>query len=425
MESHDPNQPHRPDEEPTHERREPDGDPTEPTHEQMRPDEEPTEPTIESPAAAAPGGPRRLFRSRTDRVLGGVCGGLGRYLGVDPIILRIAFVVLLVFGGVSLLAYVVALLLVPNEPEGSLAGVPGAASVAAPDRNRILAIVGLVLLVIVGWPILLAIGGLAVPVALLALLGLGAWWLVSGEAPQGGAGDVARRSALGLAVLLGSLIVFAVGAWAAAAGGGAIAAGIVIAAGIALVAGAFAGRVRPLILPALALALGVGVVSAAGIDLDGGVGDRHYRPLSAAQLEPGYELGIGELVVDLRETNLPPGDTPLAMDLGMGQATVIVPPDVCVATTASVGMGNVHTFGRDDGGIDLEWEDLPQATADNSRLVVDANLGMGELRLRHDPLEAGDGGPPAFDRGGRPDDEDRPEGNTGCVPATSAMEPGA
>ena len=59
---------------------------------------------------------RRLFRSRTDRVLGGVCGGIGRYFGVDPILVRIVAVVGLLLGGATLVAYIAAMILVPCEP---------------------------------------------------------------------------------------------------------------------------------------------------------------------------------------------------------------------------------------------------------------------------------------------------------------------
>jgi phage shock protein C len=60
---------------------------------------------------------RLLRRSREDRVIAGVCGGLGRHLGVDPVLLRIAFVVLTVTGGAGLLLYLVALIVIPDQQE--------------------------------------------------------------------------------------------------------------------------------------------------------------------------------------------------------------------------------------------------------------------------------------------------------------------
>lgn len=58
----------------------------------------------------------RLYRSRTDSVLGGVCGGLGRYLGVDPTVVRLFFVLLVLAGfGTGFLIYCVLWLVVPAE----------------------------------------------------------------------------------------------------------------------------------------------------------------------------------------------------------------------------------------------------------------------------------------------------------------------
>lgn len=58
---------------------------------------------------------RRLYRLRTDRVLGGVCSGLGRYLNVDPVLLRVAAVALALSGGFGLVAYIVAWIVIPEE----------------------------------------------------------------------------------------------------------------------------------------------------------------------------------------------------------------------------------------------------------------------------------------------------------------------
>jgi phage shock protein C len=70
------------------------------------------------PAAGAPQGERLLRRSATDKVLAGVCGGLGRYLGVDPVLLRIAAVVLALANGIGVIAYVIAWILIPEERPG-------------------------------------------------------------------------------------------------------------------------------------------------------------------------------------------------------------------------------------------------------------------------------------------------------------------
>lgn len=58
---------------------------------------------------------KRLFRSRKDRVLAGVCGGLGEYFDIDPIIFRLLFVVLVIMGGSGVLLYILCWILIPEE----------------------------------------------------------------------------------------------------------------------------------------------------------------------------------------------------------------------------------------------------------------------------------------------------------------------
>src|SRR5450631_457144 len=74
--------------------------------------------TFATPPGPPPGGrgpAPTLYRSRSDRKLAGVCGGLAAYLGIDPIILRILVVVLSLFGGSGLLLYAAGWLLLPDE----------------------------------------------------------------------------------------------------------------------------------------------------------------------------------------------------------------------------------------------------------------------------------------------------------------------
>ena len=59
--------------------------------------------------------PRTLTRSTTDRKISGVSGGLGAYLGVDPLLIRIGFVVTALTSGVGLIAYLAMMALVPSE----------------------------------------------------------------------------------------------------------------------------------------------------------------------------------------------------------------------------------------------------------------------------------------------------------------------
>lgn len=58
----------------------------------------------------------RLYRSRSDKVIGGVCGGLAESLGIDPTVVRLILVFFFLFGGVGLLVYVVMWIVIPLEP---------------------------------------------------------------------------------------------------------------------------------------------------------------------------------------------------------------------------------------------------------------------------------------------------------------------
>lgn len=61
---------------------------------------------------------KRLYRSRTERMVEGVCGGIAQYLGIDPTIVRLAFVAFTLAGGSGLLIYVLGMIIIPLEPEG-------------------------------------------------------------------------------------------------------------------------------------------------------------------------------------------------------------------------------------------------------------------------------------------------------------------
>jgi len=140
---------------------------------------------------------RRLYRSRTDTVLGGVCGGVAEYLDADPSIVRIIWAILgIVTGGVFVVLYVVMWIVVPEVPttpvsaavegDASATGDAAAASVApeavAPRRRS---------------------SGSGSMIFGLILVGLGAYLLIREYVPQV---DLDRLWPIGL-VLLGLLLV--------------------------------------------------------------------------------------------------------------------------------------------------------------------------------------------------------------------------
>ena len=60
---------------------------------------------------------KKLYRSRTDKKICGVCGGLAKYMNMDVSIMRIIALCLVLFAGGGLLAYLICALLIPEEPE--------------------------------------------------------------------------------------------------------------------------------------------------------------------------------------------------------------------------------------------------------------------------------------------------------------------
>ena len=284
-----------------------------------------TEPTAEQPAR---GQPRRLLRSRDDRVIAGVAGGLGRHLDVDPVIFRITFVVTLFFGGLGVLAYLAAAIFIPADEGG---GEP------APTPR---------------------LQGVGRAVALVIL------WIA-------------------VACLLGGLV--GVGAFLTGIGWGLSVVGLIVLIGAALVVASFRGGARWLILPALALTVGAGVAVAADLDLEGGIGERDHRPESAAAIPAdGYELGVGRLAVDLRGIDWSPQRVvSLDVSVGAGQAVVAVPSDVCVVADAHAGAGDLRIAGQESSGFGADL-DVGAGARATPRVELNADVDAGQVRVIND-----------------------------------------
>jgi phage shock protein PspC (stress-responsive transcriptional regulator) len=283
-------------------------------------------------------GPRRpLLRSRDNRVLWGVAGGLADHLGFNATLVRVAFVVITLFGGAGLLAYLVLAVALP-EDDGT----------GQPVDESVWARLGKVLLVC----ILVAV-------------------------------------ALGFAAALA-----VVSAWVTATGHGTVVAVLVIALGVGLVAAAFATGPRrrvaaPLVVLALVLGIPAGAIAAADINIDDSVGQRTYTPTVPADIPAaGYKLGTGQLVVDLRDLPWKPGQTIAASThLGIGQMIVSVPSSVCVVGDATGKAGELIVAGQVSHGID---PDVDQGTpASNApRLDLDADIQLGQMLVTdEDPDE--------------------------------------
>jgi phage shock protein PspC (stress-responsive transcriptional regulator) len=337
-----------------------------------------TEPTNTQPQPEPEPQPRRLTRSSTDRMIGGVAGGLGRHLNVDPLAIRITFVILVFAGGLGICAYLLALLFVPSDDPD-----------APPLKWGLARTLGAGLVTVAALAILLPDWAWGPVVPLLAIAGAILYLLLRMLRDDGGThtGRVAARIGIGIvlvALAVGGLVGAAIGS---ALGGGVIVAGLVIACGVGLIGGAFRGGARWLIVPALVLALPLGAVAATDLDVSGTWGDRTFRPGTVADVERGYEMGLGEMRVDMREVDLPPGRTDLPLELGLGEVQVLVPRDLCVTTEADIGMGAFDVGDGEQGGVDLDVDEGPYVAPGVPELHVVADIGVGALFVGHDFFE--------------------------------------
>ena len=60
---------------------------------------------------------KRLYKSRTDKKIDGVCAGIANYFNIDPTLVRIALVLFCLLGGSGILAYIICALIIPREPD--------------------------------------------------------------------------------------------------------------------------------------------------------------------------------------------------------------------------------------------------------------------------------------------------------------------
>ncbi|HEX6310174.1 MAG TPA: PspC domain-containing protein [Acidimicrobiia bacterium] len=381
------------------------------------------------PGAPAPGtgtpAPRRVTRSRDDRICCGVAAGIARYLGVDPVLVRLGFVLAALLGGVGILAYVAGWLLIPEEP---LTG-------AAPSRERGnvrqlvgFAVLGIGLLVVLGnfdlWideQAMWAVGLIAIGGGILWVRGRDARAEAGPVPPEGlpsaptspPAPPPAPPAAAGApppppssaaparppASLLGPLALCALFVWAGVAfaldatgavdvGPGVAFAGGLIVIGVALVVGAWRGRARWLVAPGIALALGAAAAGALDLPLAGGIGERDYQPATFGVVDDHYELGIGSLDLDLRDLDFRARDENVRASVGIGELRVWVPDDVRVIVDAHVGFGELVTFGEQEGGVDVDDRVVRPGLEGGGTLRLDLEGGFGSVKV----LDADTGG---------------------------------
>ena len=62
---------------------------------------------------------KKLYRSKKDRMLCGVCGGMAKYLNMDPTVVRVLWALLSIFVGAGIIAYLVCAFIIPEDPENN------------------------------------------------------------------------------------------------------------------------------------------------------------------------------------------------------------------------------------------------------------------------------------------------------------------
>jgi phage shock protein PspC (stress-responsive transcriptional regulator)/predicted membrane protein len=352
--------------------------------------------TIGSPGTES----RRLSRAHDGRWLGGVCSGLGRYFGVNPMVYRIGFVALSLAGGTGILLYVAAWLVMPDDGlEDSIA-----AEAIKNHRDRPWLLIGVGLL---GFAALLALpsahiwpsaGNLWVAAALAGAAIV--WWHTAGRrgrpaaraAEPGEPGEPAvalpqRRSigpvaaaALIAGIGLVALVEVATGVtidWRIVLAVAAVVLGGLIAAGAAT-----GHRVGSVVLLGLAVLGVLAVALAVRVPIFAGIGDRVAHPVAFASVDTRYEQGIGNLELDLQDVQFPVGETHVKATLGIGDLVVHVPDNVTVQVDARASAGEVSLFGTTHNGRVVHERTVQSGTDPSRVLVLDTRVGLGQIEVR-------------------------------------------
>jgi len=272
-----------------------------------------------------------------------VAAGIADYLDVDPVVIRIAFVVLAFLGGSGFLLYVAGWVLMPSEPSGTTVAQEWLQR--QPRRRSVIALV---------------LGSILGIIALSDLFSSGPWW----PHWDGGFGFFFGLGALALAVALvaGSKHRGSPLRW------------LFVTAVVATAA-----------VVAVALATVFSVAALSGVPLRGGIGDTQWRPTAPSQVAPTYRLAVGNLVVDLRDVVFPPGTVHVTATVGIGHVVVEVPPGPTLSVTAHSGLGDVQVFGQDEGGMSSTRSTISTGAVGEpgnaAHIVLDAATGVGQVQV--------------------------------------------
>ena len=376
----------------------------------------------------------RLHRPEEGRWIAGVAAGLALHLGVAAGIIRVALALLCFVGGLGILLYVAGWLLIPGEGETESI-VQGWVGAGQARRWIGVILVGVAITILAAETSLIR-GDLAFAVV---LIGIGVM-LFRGDLSRGDRPPAPRRPEsreappeaasegstappppaavttpppprersylgrvfVGVAVialgLLGLLDEVVPGFHPHFFHYMALAMGVI---GLGVVVGAWFGRpaglvilgvvlIPVLLLSRLAEAGGVNLVSMEFTSGDqviqfSSVGQVVHRPGSVEDLNESYELGVGGLIIDLRDVDFAGRTVTMDAEVGIGEIVVRVLEGVAVEVSGEVGMGSLEVGDWDRHGIGVE-ADLHLEGSEGT-LVLDSGVGIGEIEVRAWPVD--------------------------------------
>jgi phage shock protein PspC (stress-responsive transcriptional regulator) len=201
------------------------------------------------------------------------------------------------------------------------------------------------------------------------------------------------RSTLGLALVTGGILWLLRVADVITLGPGRILAATLLVVGLGLLVGSVAGRGRGLIgvglvlLPIVLIAQMLYPLSFEAADFRQGVGEYRVTPTTIEELESTYQVGAGTLRLDLSELELT-GTRSLGVQVGFGQAEIIVPADVTVEVSGQVAGGELTAFGRRSSGLAVDRTIVDEVDDEVGRLELEVQVGFGEVTIRRAPASS-------------------------------------
>ena len=166
---------------------------------------------------------------------------------------------------------------------------------------------------------------------------------------------------------------------------------LVAVVGLGLVVGAWYGRVGGLVALGVVL-VPVVLVSLASdtVEPDTSAGGGYHRPAGVDEIPDAYRLGVGRLVVDLREVDFTGRVVETEAEVGIGELAVYLPQDVAADVSGRVGIGSIRTWdhlrttSRQGIGITSGYA----SEGAEGMIILDAGVGLGQIEVRTLPRPA-------------------------------------